>query len=114
EPTARDRAGMHGVRELEGRDEPEVRGDEQLERRLRPAAVLRPRRRPAAFEPEALAASPVAGDVAEGGEPRLAPVRAEPEAVDACAADDGDAPAAVGAGAQDGERVVRDLDALCP
>ena len=41
-------------------------------------------------------------------------VRRDADAVDACAADDRDSPAAVGAGAQHGERVVADVQTLRP
>ena len=107
-------AGVHGLRELEWSREPEVRRHELLERRSRPAPVLAARRRPHGCRADVLAAAPVAADVAERGKARLASVGREAEAVDAGAADDGDAPAAVGAGAEHGERVVRDLDAVGP
>ena len=57
---------------------------------------------------DVIAAAPVACDLAERGEADLAAVGRDADAVDPGAADDGDAPAALGAGAQNGERVVAD------
>ncbi len=97
-----------------GVDEPEVRRHELLERRSRTAPVLTARRRPHGGGADVLAAAPVAADVAERGKACLASIGCKAEAVDAGAADDGDAPAAVRAGAEHCERVVRDLDAVGP
>ena len=91
--------------------EPEVRRHGALERGPRPAAVLAARRRRQRGEPDVVAAAPVAGDRAERGEAHVAAVGADADAVDARAAHDRDAPAALGAGAQDRERVVADAQA---
>jgi hypothetical protein len=61
-----------------------------------------------------VAAAPVAGDVPERREPRLAPIGPDAQAVDPRAADDGHAPAAVGPGAQQRQRVVADDDVPRP
>ena len=59
-------------------------------------------------EADVVAAAPVAGDRAERGEARVPAVGRDADAVDPGAADDRDAPAALGPGAQDGEGVVAD------
>ncbi len=110
----RDRARVHGLRQLERRPQTEVRGHGALERRVRAAPVLAAGRGHHRRQADVVAAAPVAGDRAERGEAGLPAVRRQAEAVDAGAADDGDAPAAVGAGAEDGEGVVPDLDAAAP
>src|SRR6266852_5789521 len=95
---------MNRLRELERRRQPEVRRDALLEARLRAAPVLAARRRVYGFLPDVAAAAPVARGPAERGEPRVRAVRRDADTVDSGAADDGDPPATVGAGAQDGKR----------
>ena len=80
----------------------------------RPPAVLAPSGGADRGEPDVVAAAPVAGDVAERGEANVPPVRADTDAVHAGAAGDGDAPAALGARAEHGERVVADPRAVRP
>src|SRR5437867_3665603 len=65
-------------------------------------------------DPDVVAAAPVAADLAEREEPDVLPAWRHADAVDAGPADDGDAPAALAAGAQQGERVVSDEDAVGP
>src|SRR5205085_10136731 len=78
------------------------------------AAVFAPRRGEFGREADVVAAAPVAGDRAERGEPGVPAVGRDADAVDPGAADDRDAPAALGAGAQDSERVVADVRPLGP
>src|SRR5436190_98406 len=83
-----------------------------LEGRLGATTILATGRGGDRGEPDVVAAAPVAGDPAERGEASLPPVGGDADAVDPRAADNRDAPAAVGAGAQHGEGVVADRDAL--
>ena len=85
-----------------------MRRDRLLERRLRPPAVLAPRGRGHRREADVVAAAPVARDRAESGEACVPPVGGDADAVDACAADDRDSPAALGPGPEHRERVVAD------
>ena len=92
----------------------EVRRDEPLEARLRAAPVLAARRRGQRGEADVAAAAPVAGDLAERREARVASVRRDPDAVDAGTAGDCHAPAALRPGAEHGEGVVANRHAAGP
>ena len=94
--------------------EPEVPRHGVLEARARPASVLAPGGYPERLEPDVVPAAPVAGDPAERREPNPAAVRRDADAVDARAADDRDAPAALGARAKDRECVVPDVHVVSP
>src|SRR6185503_18248665 len=94
--------------------DPEVGRDEPFERRGRTATVLASRRGRGGCEAHIEAASPVACGRAERREARVPSVGGHADAVDARAAHDGDAPAALGPGAEDGEGVVPDEDLLDP
>ena len=114
DPPLRHAAEVDRLDELAGRGEAEVLGHRALEPRARAAAVLAAHRRRQRGEADVVAAAPVAADRAERGEAHVAAVGADADAVDAGAAHHRDAPAALGAGAQDGERVVADAQALGP
>ena len=90
----------------------EERGHGPLERRARPAAVLRPNRGAECRHPEARATAPVPGDVADGREADLATVGRDRGGVDALAADQPDAPRPRRTGAQRPDRVVHHRDVL--
>ena len=77
EAAPRDRAGVHGLGQLERGRKPEVRRHELLERRSRPAPVLTARRRPHGRGADVLAAAPVAADLAERRKAGLAAVGRE-------------------------------------
>ena len=94
--------------------QPEVSRNGALEGGLGAAAVLAAGRRRDRGHADVVASAPVAAELAERREPHLAPVRPDADAVDPGAADDRDAPAALGAGPQDGERVVGDRGRLGP
>ena len=66
------------------------------------------------LEADVVPAAPVARDHSERGEADAPSVGRDPDAVDAGAAHDRDSPPALVAGAKDGERVVADLDVVCP
>src|SRR5690349_16446794 len=103
---------MDVLRQLRGRAQAEVARHRLLEGRARPATILAPRRGPDPGKPDVVTAAPVAGDRTERREARVAAVRRDAEAVDAGAADDRDAPAALRPRAQDGEGVVSDAHVL--
>ncbi len=105
---------MQRPRELQRRPVAELLRDELLERALRPSAVLAARRRGEPGERNVVAASPVAGDLAECRKPDMCPVGADTDAVDARATGDRDSEPAFGAGSQNGERVVPHLNAFGP
>ncbi len=105
---------MDRLGELVGRGQAEMLGHDSLERRVRPAPVLPARGRRERRVADVGASAPVAGDLPEGGEARVAAVGRDADAVDPGPADDGDAPAALGACPQDGEGVVVDDRALRP
>ena len=95
----------HGQRVGQAEVAPGTAGLEQG----RPASpVLGPHRRRERREADVVPAAPVAGDRAQRREADDRTVPADPHRVDPRAADDGDAPAAVGAGSQQGEGVVQD------
>ena len=99
---------MDRLGQLERAGKAEVGRDGALEARPRAAPVLAPGRSRDRGHADVVAATPVACDLAERGEAGLAAVGRDTDAVDPGAADDGDAPAALGAGAEHGERVVAD------
>ena len=114
EPVTGQRLQMDGAGDVERLAEPVVGGNGGLEDRPGPAAVGAARGRHQRREPDVVATAPVTGDPAQGREPGLAAVRGESDAVDAAAAHDGDAPAAVGARAQERQGVVVDDEPLAP
>ena len=87
---------------------PKWAGTECSKARPWAATVLASRGRRDRGHPDVVATTPVTGDLAERGEANLAAVGRDADAVDSGAADDGDAPAALGAGAEDGKGVVAD------
>ncbi len=113
-PAPRDLLVVDRLRQLERARKAEVGRDGVLEARPRAAPVLAPGRRRDRRHADVVAATPVARDLAERGEADLAAVGRDADAVDPGAADDGDAPAALGAGAEDGEGVVADGDTVGP
>ena len=78
EPPLRDRARMDRRGDGQWRREPEVRRHRRLEDRGRSAAILAPCRRTQRGHAEVPAATPVAGDRAEGREAHVAPVGSIP------------------------------------
>ena len=105
---------MDRLRELARRLEAEVRRNGVLEGCARAATVLAARRGEHRGQPQVVAAAPVARDLSKGGETRMSSVGRDTDAVDPGAARDRDAPASLGARAQDGEGVVADVDAASP
>ena len=105
---------MDLLSQLERRREPEVRGDRLFQRRSRPASVRTTGGGRECREADVVAAAPVPGDRPQGRETSDTAGRRHADAVDAGATRDGDAPAALGAGPEDGERVVLDDDASRP
>ena len=101
---------MELLRERRWRRLAEVRRHRLLQRRPLAAAVLAAGRGGDRLDADVVATAPVARDPAERREASLTSVRGDADAVDACAADDADAPAVLGAGAEDGEGVVADGD----
>src|SRR5262249_40014115 len=84
------------------------------EARARAPSVLAARSGPDGRQPEVVAAAPVAADLAERGKAHVLARRRDAHAVDSGAADDRDAPASLGAGAQDGEGAVAGAHAVRP
>src|SRR6185312_369160 len=76
--------------------EPEVGGNSVFEARTRSAPVLAAGSSVHRGEAEVLPSAPVAGDLAERRKAGVPSVRRDADAVDAGAAGDGDAPAALG------------------
>ncbi len=105
---------MDGLRQLARRLEPEVRGHGVLEARAGAAAVLAARGCEHGGPAQVVSPTPVPGDLAECRKPCVPAVRRDTDAVDAGAARDGDSPATLRAGAQDGKRVVADVHATRP
>src|SRR5262249_13692477 len=114
EPSARNLSQVHRARNLERVRQSEVGRDRGLQTRSGPAAVGTARGGGERRETDVAAATPVAADRPQGEKPDLASVGTEAQAVDAGAADNGDPPAAVGAGAKQGERVVVDHELAAP
>lgn len=99
---------------LEGTGEPEVLGHRGLEGGPRAAPVGGAGGRVQGRQADIGPAAPIAGDLAQGEEPRLAAIGITPQAVDAGPADHGDTPAAVGARTQERQRVVVDAEPVAP
>ena len=107
-PAPRDSPLVDRASEVERRGEVEVCGHRLLEHGRRPTAVLAPGGGADRGEADVVPAAPVAGDVTECRKPHVPSVRRHADTVHAGATGDGDAPAALGACSQHGERVVPD------